>query len=129
MTLQLGRGWFSSAYSDVLMHRTLCLSSSALQTVCVSSKLAKIVSVTTWGGTGAKGQVASLGNWDSGGGKRRTLVNPTGDVTDDGFVVVDNTGFFVEDLLEVHTAGAFQCIGCNWLYVFFWIYRHAGLDL
>ena len=26
------------------------------------------------------------GNWDSGGGKRRTLVNPTGDVTDDGFV-------------------------------------------
>ena len=46
------------------------------------------------------------GNWDTGGGRRRTLVNPEGAITEDGWVLVDNTGFYTEDLLEAHTAGA-----------------------
>ena len=39
-----------------------------------------------------KGPGGTLGNWNSGVGQRRTLVNPAGDVTEDGFFVVDNTG-------------------------------------
>jgi len=54
----------------------------------------------------AKGPGGSLGNWESGGGRRRTLVNPEGAITEDGWVLVDNTGFYAEDLLEAHTAGA-----------------------